>query len=656
MYWFKTLLFAFALLCGPVSMAALESAPTRPAVMILQSSAGVTVKVGALGFSDSGFGILEQDQTVPFQGAMPELTVAAGATRSMIDAAAANWVANNHAGLTARLTGFLSRYGLSSAWYTYKKTFNSVPSAGGAVSLQLTWSLFQDAHGRASFGAPRLEPLGAASARILHVSYAEKRVYPGLPSSYGNADGGSLRWQVLDHNFSAMSGPGTSGTVNVNGAFDLSSDDQRDLRCLVDVGCGGAVNVRSLMQQVGADLALINYTYMPEPKFTSIGGGSFEALGTYAFTDRRLRYSECGTRVEYLSSGHYRYDLDIVTDSFVVDAQAFTLNSIQRYATTRAGDPIEFGGNWHTLTAQDVVKFGVPSNPWVYDPHEDGVLINASAVQGTVETLVPMAPPAGEQTCPDLAVALNVSSIALDSAGLLSAQATGGLPPYTYAWSAVDNYGGSISFTNDAAASTYALRTGPRPSGAASLMPVGHVTITVRDRQANTAMKSATVLAVPAEPEVPGSFRLVAGFGEMLYCMLAHLTAQCHSVDTIGYSRAPLPTEVEHLVSPVDPREMGSLSPLYLPDGKEVVELSYNQNYLGVTIFPFDSDPGPSYLTSLTMYNCDNATQPLTDAPTYRKYDERRNAVHYTFFWVDRAEDYAGCVMHEGGTYGVDIQ
>lgn len=488
--------------------AQLASAPLHASLFIEESDSGVSAKIGDLGFSGQGYGLVTSSEppssTLP--ALMPDLAVPSSATRADLSDAAEAWVSNNVAALSNRLSSYAQQYGLSSIWYTYQKSF-TVQTSTGPAALKLSWSLFQDGAGRPSYGAPRVEPAGASAARVLQVRYREKTLAAGM-EGYNYPSGGLLQWQLLDATFSPI--PGAAGVLDTGGAFDSSSDTSDSaeiLYCLLDSSHAGcptvAQDVRRLIGSSGASLALLDYTYAPEPRYQRRAdvycptgtSDCFAPVTAYRFTSRRVDYSNCGDNATFFNTGEYSNEMEAITDRYVVDPDDLSADLLQRITESLPADVHPISTSKELTGAEIAALTAMPTA--VIDPHTKDVIKDAGLLPGVVVQLENIVH--GDIYCPPVTASVSPAIHNVETIGVFSVYASGGRGPYTYYWYPVtDLAGGTIYISNPTGASTSISRTGPTLGEAGGV--VGYVDVRVTDSRGTQATARVTLTINPDLP------------------------------------------------------------------------------------------------------------------------------------------------------------
>lgn len=452
-------LFLFGLLAGELAEAALVGPTTRPVLLVKETVDGtgviaVTGQLGGLGLGTNGFGLTAGVQTLPLDQPgrwplprMPPLSVPAGADLTSATALASQWVAENITAVEQAFSRYERQYGISSAWLLYQQAV-TVGSSTGSASFQVTWTLSIDASGRGSYGVPHLQPMTGNDQRILYVQYAAKEVPAGLSSAYANANGGIVRWQLLNGSLTSLTGPGTSGSMDVSGEFDptLGSDasNQSGLSCLISASNSGCVDVGTdvarLLAFTGAVFALMDYTWPPEPQYTTVNdtmcpsgsvGGCDGVVGTYYYTRRELTYSNCGQQATYYNDGAYSLNVSALLDRYIVDPRTLAPQQIEEVTLPVPTQAAPF--SWAmTVHATQFPTLTADGSTTIINPLDGSALMDANLL-GEV-ALIPLTQDAQLDCPPMLTLSIAPPSIVVGGP-VTTATASGGVPPYSYSWS-----------------------------------------------------------------------------------------------------------------------------------------------------------------------------------------------------------------------------
>lgn len=320
----------------------------------------VTAKVAPLVNSTSGYGstVLRTEVRLPTAiGSIQPPTFTAGMSESQILAKAKQHFKDNGAALAPRMSEWMRKQGVSFAWFTFEqKLFISYPKtttststtnatrftrymapvdpegianagtnagslAPGVEERLLIWSMSTDHRGRAMFGNPKIVP---PKPKTLYVVYTPLTVDDNLPSEWKYPNAGTLFVQTRDENFAVL--PGTDERIDVQGAFDESpemiaaGDDPEaasafnpnsKINCLMDhtkPGCTNTISVRSLMDERGATLAVVDYIRKVQPVYDEVSPGVLVPQVTLNIDTRRVNYSGCSDAT-YYNHGSYGYRL-----------------------------------------------------------------------------------------------------------------------------------------------------------------------------------------------------------------------------------------------------------------------------------------------------------------------------------------------------------
>lgn len=394
-YFVMRVIFAFilsiSLAFSLTAHAQLVSSTTRPMLAIYDTDAGRTAEVGNLAGNSAGMRLTtSRTVTVPGVGsAAPFAGVDLDSFRDEQDVRSAftTWVgADNRPPLADLIHAYMRDYGLSQAWYRFERTGVELDAGDFTVS----WSMFVDADGRASFGAPKVMMTDPADERYLRVRYEMAAVPPGLVLHIGpgdlNPNAGMLVWQLLDADGIPLPGAGTNGVIDVNGAFDFPLEGPVNISAELEVLVESAV-VQNLLSTTGSKLSQLEYVYSPEARYALApaavcGGSSCRApSGTWDYDARELEYVDCGRKAVYRNDGSYRLDLEHVTDSYAVDPETLEVRLVDRQVQHTKGRRTEFHGN-RDLTLSQAASVQASGNRLVLSPLMDGALIDSRILVG----------------------------------------------------------------------------------------------------------------------------------------------------------------------------------------------------------------------------------------------------------------------------------
>lgn len=387
----STLIFSAGLLLSLAANAQLVSSTSRPVLVIRDTDTQQTAQVGNLVGGSAGLKLASATPvtlTAVFSHApFTDDFLVESRTQAEIENAFSQWVhASQRPPLFDTVHAFVSDYGLSHAWYYFERsaTINGAP---GTVS----WSFFQDADGRTSWGNLQIASTAAPDEeRTLRVRYEAATVAAGLEPYIGPADhnpnGGQIVWQVLDENLNPVGGAGMSGSINVGGAFDLPpSGDVNVTAVLEDIA--NSAEVQNLMATKGAGSIQIEYAYAPEarygmaPKAVCPGGTACPApLGVWTYQTRELEYIDCGREAQYTNDGKYQLELEYVTDLYALD-QGNSPRLIDRQVRHERGVQKSFSGT-RTLTLSQAANV-IADDRLVLSPLSPATLIDARVLVGT---------------------------------------------------------------------------------------------------------------------------------------------------------------------------------------------------------------------------------------------------------------------------------
>jgi hypothetical protein len=403
------------------------SATLSPVVFINETVDGngnqtVTSSTDGVSASSTNFGQLTlsaQTKSLPAAVAMPVLGVKTGTNYGLCAAAAiqstcvlgsaANWITANEKTLVTAISSWEATYGYTSAWFTYAQ---QIQLTGESAARTLTWSVFVNAQGVGTYGAPQLS--GNSSAALLYVSYnnlySPAAVAPTWVTNFNSA-AGSVVWQLLNPTTMApltncaWTSLGCSGTLTVAltddsagsktgtpgrsyGAFDqlpsYTSDSTLGYKALLGSGSNSSSSlyndtVAGLLEQTGTSLALVDYSYPIQPQYSTVtsancpgsppGGAAtcLRPVATYTISKLELNYCDCAI-VDYIENGSFTLQLTLLADRNVVSVVSVdssgspTLSSqlLQEFTTTAASPSSPFNPNPSPTDGTTVGQWTLP--------------------------------------------------------------------------------------------------------------------------------------------------------------------------------------------------------------------------------------------------------------------------------------------------------
>jgi hypothetical protein len=207
-----------------------------------------------------------------------------------------------------------------------------VPTALGPATEErlLVWTMNTDQNGRLLFGNPIMVP---PRPKTLYIVYTPKAMEKGLPADWKYPNAGTLFVQTRDENHIPI--PGTDQRIDVNGAFDEPTevtgetsetapafDADGALACLMNHNAGGCtttISVRSLMDDRGANMAVVDYLRKVQPVYDEGANGELVPRGKLAITKRQIQYNGCSD-VLYYNKGEYLFELQSTATRYLVSA------------------------------------------------------------------------------------------------------------------------------------------------------------------------------------------------------------------------------------------------------------------------------------------------------------------------------------------------
>jgi hypothetical protein len=242
---------------------------------------------------------------------------------------------------------------------------------GGSTALMpaneerlLVWTMNTDQNGRLLFGNPVLV---SPTPKTLYVVYTPLRMEAGLPSGWRYPNAGTLFIQTRDQNGDPIFG--TDERINVNGAFDAPAEPipqdesaatsynaEGAIPCLMDhrtAGCSNTISVRSLMDERGASMALVDYLQKVQPVYDEqpAGSGNLVPRGSLIISKREIQFNGCED-VKYYNEGSFQFELSSTASRYLVaqdgsygkvaEATATEQSPTATYTGSRVVVPAEF--------------------------------------------------------------------------------------------------------------------------------------------------------------------------------------------------------------------------------------------------------------------------------------------------------------------------
>lgn len=316
----KLTTFVLALMLGTSSFAALKSQLTGPVFKdIAHFTQTVTLRadgtgtstpnliVGPVASSKSGFGIgtlktgfshtdiaVEGCLTQSCRGTMEVMSYDNPSSQADALAKASVWVKKSALPFKNSFASWLAKNGISMGIINYNQDVNIL--VGGVPKLQkLYFNMTVDSSGRAIYGAPRLVD---KTPSMLEIAYISKRQGAGLPDSYKHAEGGALKYRIVDLLPNGELAEREWFTVNTGGAYDEplpdangAVDPNKLLRCLMNKTSSGDCpqqfpDVATLMSSNGVIYSYVNYIRGATPQYKKAADGSEQAVVKVEYTSR----------------------------------------------------------------------------------------------------------------------------------------------------------------------------------------------------------------------------------------------------------------------------------------------------------------------------------------------------------------------------------
>lgn len=377
-----------------------------------------------------------------------------GMKESAILAAATAHFKSNGPALAGRMGSWMKQNGLAFGWFTYtQKIMLSIPKAagtvggsvgggggtGGHVTYQqmlmqavdpsegggggggggstvpntsglapgteerlLVWSMNTDQNGRLLFGNPVIVP---PRPKTLYVVYTPLAMEKGLPADWKYPNAGTLFVQTRDENHVPI--PGTDERIDVNGAFDEPAevlgattdsapayDADAALACLMNNnsgGCSNSISVRSLMDDRGANMAVVDYLRKVQPVYDEGANGELLPRAKLEITKREVQYNGCAD-VLYYNEGNYLFELQSTATRYLVTA-AGSYGAVGESTFTETSPNVSYTGQL-TVQGADAAKLNAyVINP--VDPTNPQLVAIADIAPKTVAPLVTTGNPRG---------------------------------------------------------------------------------------------------------------------------------------------------------------------------------------------------------------------------------------------------------------------
>ncbi|PZP55130.1 MAG: hypothetical protein DI596_11835, partial [Azospira oryzae] len=283
-----------------------------------------TPSMGRAGVSLDYFG--KKIQNPSAVGTLPVRSYPAGMTQSQVLAAAKDHIFANAPALFSSIRSFMSVNGMAVASFTFQQ---KVYISNLSRPKYIVWSAIIDGKSRPMYRDP---VLADEVPTILQAVYTSRRVMDGLPSGWAYAEGGTLKYRLLDMRFNPLTG---WTSINTGGAFDepqpgdnVAYDPDFGVKCLANKASNpacpqGYPDVKSLIDQKGALAAILDYVRMVQPVYDQDPAtGDLVARASVSVDKRTLNYAGCtaSTSNTYSNEGRIGYTLLTTVDRYMVSA------------------------------------------------------------------------------------------------------------------------------------------------------------------------------------------------------------------------------------------------------------------------------------------------------------------------------------------------
>jgi len=423
------------MLCSEVMAGTPTSANTAPVVLIAEAvdASGHITPAGStsgVGMAGTGFGQSTPKQNLPQSASaslssmmMPAFNPVSSScpanalTAGCVLSGAATWITANVGSLQTRIGQFEGSFGYSFAWFTYSQ---SVQLPSESAPRTLTWSMFVNAQGVGTWGAPQIS---SGNGVVLYVRYASLAAPSWVSPSWVtglNPNAGSVQWQLLDATLTPIQCANLADagcTLPVGGAFDEPlvgfSGSQTNINAGYNALVGSsstftytpatsAATVQALLAQTGASFALVDYGYTLLPEYDTVSDGycpngassCARAVGQYTYSALRVDLCTCGS-ANYVNTGSYNLALQYQISRNVVSASAspngstaMSTNLLEQFSYTMQSPSIAFNassatnaGSWVLpISHTQALALLAASTPQVLIPTDGSKLIDAAAL------------------------------------------------------------------------------------------------------------------------------------------------------------------------------------------------------------------------------------------------------------------------------------
>jgi len=283
----------------------------------LSGEMGSSAKVAPLTTSSAGFGIDKNAvklSGMPVAG-LPRVNVGYPTTQVAALNAAQSWMTASMPSFRTQVGAYIKSQGISSAFYSFSQEI-MVNTPVGLKKRAIGFNVTIDHSGRPLYGAPKIiDP----DPTILEATYIPKRAVEGLPSNWAYPEAGFIKYRLLNKRYEPLTG---YTSIDTGGAFDEvpeNGDADAQLRCLIDRtsgACSGPTDIRTLSDQTGASMIILDYVRLLEPDYEELPDGTMQARGAISY-DARLW--DC---TSYINRGYFGYVLRMRADRYSVTPSA----------------------------------------------------------------------------------------------------------------------------------------------------------------------------------------------------------------------------------------------------------------------------------------------------------------------------------------------
>ena len=278
----------------------------------LDKQVAVSARVAPLTVSNAGFGLEKAAVVLPAfpVRAFSVISVESPVTQGDALAAANDWMQAEMPGFQARVSAWLKKEGLSSAFFSYTQDI-MVATELGAKKRAIAFSGTVDISGRPLYGVPKIvDP----DPTVLEAIYVPLKALDGMPPTWQYPNAGQLRYRILNKRFEPLT---DWKAIQTNGAFDedpKSTNLNSKLNCLMDrryPACVGPTDIKKLLDDTGATFSVVDYVRRLEPEYEEQPNGDLVAVGAIS-VDARIW--DC---TNYINKGFFGYKLTMRAERYL---------------------------------------------------------------------------------------------------------------------------------------------------------------------------------------------------------------------------------------------------------------------------------------------------------------------------------------------------